>query len=86
MGNPIGGMFLSTLVTLIIVPVFYIEFDRFGSFVLRLTRRGAKQEPEPRHEEPVLVVPIPEAAVSVNGESKKPELAPALPLEPRPAT
>jgi HAE1 family hydrophobic/amphiphilic exporter-1 len=35
----IGGIFLSTLVTLVIVPVFYILFDRFGSWVYRLSRR-----------------------------------------------
>src|SRR5439155_20693741 len=42
----IGGMFLSTLVTLVIVPIYYILFDRFGSYVARLARR----EEKPRHE------------------------------------
>jgi multidrug efflux pump subunit AcrB len=35
----IGGIFLSTLVTLVIVPVFYVVFDRFGAWVMGLTRR-----------------------------------------------
>jgi hypothetical protein len=37
----IGGMFLSTLVTLVIVPVYYVLFDRFGAYVARLARREA---------------------------------------------
>src|SRR5262249_52932695 len=36
----IGGILLSTLVTLIIVPVLYVLFDRFGAWVRSLTRRG----------------------------------------------
>jgi multidrug efflux pump subunit AcrB len=36
----IGGIVLSTMVTLIIVPIFYVMFDRFGAWVYRLTRRG----------------------------------------------
>jgi HAE1 family hydrophobic/amphiphilic exporter-1 len=38
----IGGMFLSTLVTLVIVPVFYVIFDRFGAWVREHTKRGAE--------------------------------------------
>jgi hypothetical protein len=38
----IGGMFLSTLVTLVIVPIYYILFDRFAAYVRKLARR----EPE----------------------------------------
>jgi HAE1 family hydrophobic/amphiphilic exporter-1 len=37
----IGGIVLSTAVTLVAVPVFYVMFDRFGAWLLRLTRRGA---------------------------------------------
>jgi multidrug efflux pump subunit AcrB len=76
----IGGMFLSTLVTLIIVPVFYIEFDKFGSFIMRLAKREPKQQT--MMPEPEVVIQIPEPAV--NGESKKPEKEPVLPLEVRP--
>jgi HAE1 family hydrophobic/amphiphilic exporter-1 len=36
----IGGMFLSTLVTLIIVPIFYLLFDRLGSWVNLHAKRG----------------------------------------------
>src|SRR5262249_3211182 len=35
----IGGILLSTLVTLVIVPIFYVLFDRFGAFVRRLAVR-----------------------------------------------
>lgn len=35
----IGGIVLSTLVTLIIVPLFYVLFDRFGTWVRELSRR-----------------------------------------------
>src|SRR5262249_39583424 len=41
----IGGIVLSTLVTLIIVPIFYVLFDRFGAWVYQITRRG--QGPKP---------------------------------------
>jgi HAE1 family hydrophobic/amphiphilic exporter-1 len=50
----IGGIVLSTLVTLVIVPCFYVLFDRFGAWVASLTRREeAKEPPRPReqHEE-----------------------------------
>src|SRR5207253_6444417 len=35
----IGGCVLSTLVTLIIVPVFYVVFDQFGAWLGRISRR-----------------------------------------------
>lgn len=35
----IGGSVLSTLVTLIIVPLFYVLFDRFGAWVTKLAKR-----------------------------------------------
>src|SRR5205823_2968753 len=38
----IGGIFLSTLVTLVIVPVFYVQFDRFGAYLARLAKRGGR--------------------------------------------
>jgi HAE1 family hydrophobic/amphiphilic exporter-1 len=47
----IGGIFLSTLVTLVIVPVFYVLFDRFGHFVYGLTRRGEDKNSPQRHKE-----------------------------------
>jgi HAE1 family hydrophobic/amphiphilic exporter-1 len=81
----IGGMFLSTLVTLVIVPIFYILFDRFGAYVGGLARR-----------EPAVGVhgaEHPEAgvAVSTNGQAAvngevKPVLVGALNLEARPGT
>src|SRR5207249_3433135 len=36
----IGGIILSTLVTLIIVPIYYVVFDRFGTWLYGLTRRA----------------------------------------------
>jgi len=44
----IGGCLLSTAVTLIVVPVFYVLFDQFGDWVIKLTRR-----PEPEFGLPV---------------------------------
>jgi HAE1 family hydrophobic/amphiphilic exporter-1 len=35
----IGGSLLSTMVTLIIVPLFYVLFDRFGTWVTKLAKR-----------------------------------------------
>jgi HAE1 family hydrophobic/amphiphilic exporter-1 len=46
----IGGIFLSTLVTLIIVPIFYVLFDRFGHWVYGLTRREEENSPQRRKE------------------------------------
>ena len=37
----IGGCLLSTLVTLIIVPLFYVLFDQFGTMMTRLAKRDA---------------------------------------------
>jgi hypothetical protein len=47
----IGGIFLSTLVTLMLVPVFYVLFDRLGDRVRSMTRRGKSQL---AHDEPDL--------------------------------
>ena len=53
----IGGILLSTMVTLIIVPVFYVLFDRFGAWMYRLTRqsqsinRGERGEHRENHAE-----------------------------------
>jgi HAE1 family hydrophobic/amphiphilic exporter-1 len=44
----IGGMFLSTLVTLVIVPIYYTLFDRFAAYVRKLARRGP-EETHPPH-------------------------------------
>ncbi len=41
----IGGSLLSTLVTLIIVPLFYVLFDRFGAWVTKLAQREQREEP-----------------------------------------
>src|SRR5205814_8195016 len=35
----IGGIFLSTLVTLVIVPLCYVQFERVGAWVARQARR-----------------------------------------------
>jgi HAE1 family hydrophobic/amphiphilic exporter-1 len=55
----IGGIFLSTLVTLVIVPVFYVLLDRFGAWVRKASRRELAEAPrrepeaEPLPREPV---------------------------------
>src|SRR5262249_10470194 len=42
----IGGIFLSTLITLVIVPVLYLLVDRFGVWVRGTTRGGAPAKEE----------------------------------------
>jgi multidrug efflux pump subunit AcrB len=44
----IGGSILATSITLVVVPVFYYEFDRLGALLCRLAQPTEKQEP-PRH-------------------------------------
>jgi multidrug efflux pump subunit AcrB len=88
----IGGMFLSTLVTLVIVPIYYILFDRFGSYVARLARR--EQEPASRERQrpedtgpqapPPRVVVVEEPAVNGAAAKEEPALAPVLRIEPKP--
>src|SRR5262245_15069947 len=56
----IGGCVLSTLVTLIIVPVFYVVFDRFGSWLGRISRR-------PQAVPAVVVAMAADELVAVNG-------------------
>jgi HAE1 family hydrophobic/amphiphilic exporter-1 len=81
----IGGVALSTLVTLIIVPVFYVLFDRFGSWVRHMTERA-----EPPHRAPAPSVngaapSHPAAHAARNGEAYTPrskELEPVLELRP----
>ncbi len=66
----IGGIVLSTAVTLIIVPLFYVAFDRFGVWVQKLTRRQ-----EPPEDSAVNGGPV-----EVNGQV--PQETPAKVLEP----
>jgi HAE1 family hydrophobic/amphiphilic exporter-1 len=85
----IGGMFLSTLVTLIIVPVFYIVFDRFGAWIARQARRSSRHDemgPSEPAVTPVILVEWPPTAVTKGEAAKEPELEPALPLRTQPAT
>jgi hypothetical protein len=53
-------MFLSTLVTLVIVPIYYILFDRFGSYVAFLARRDREEriDEQKLHPPHVAVGPI----------------------------
>src|SRR5205823_8983871 len=81
----IGGIFLSTLVTLVIVPVFYVQFDRFGALLARLAMRGGKKPggggPEANGEA------APAAAAALNGSPRPvPEPEPVLPVRARPGT
>jgi hypothetical protein len=87
----IGGMFLSTLVTLIIVPIFYILFDRFGAWIARQARRGGHEagkahEPAAVVHEPAAPVHEPAVATTNGVAAKEPELEPALPLQTQPVT
>ncbi|MCI0459388.1 MAG: efflux RND transporter permease subunit, partial [Gemmataceae bacterium] len=81
----IGGIVLSTLVTLIVVPIFYIWLDRFGAWLATLTRRTPKAASESK----VLAPPPPEPVLAGgrNGEPEPvepKELQPALEVMPRP--
>jgi hypothetical protein len=86
----IGGIFLSTLVTLVIVPIFYVLFDRFGDWVRVLARRGPKAAaagpPEANGYQP----PHGPVGEPANGEAPaprpEPDLQPALEVRPEPAT
>jgi multidrug efflux pump subunit AcrB len=49
----IGGSLLSTAVTLVIVPVFYVLFDHLGARLLAMTRRDEPVEPPSTRREPV---------------------------------
>jgi HAE1 family hydrophobic/amphiphilic exporter-1 len=69
----IGGSLLSTAVTLIIVPIFYVLFDRFGAWVMTLVRREPLTEVAP--------VAIPEPAF--NGHAAAPEPQTKLVIEYR---
>ncbi len=66
----IGGMFLSTLVTLIIVPIYYSLFDRFGSYLRTLTRR---QSPSTARN-----VGEPESEMRPSHTTAQPELEPVF--------
>lgn len=43
----IGGSILSTAVTLIIVPLFYVLFDRFGAWIAKLSQRKSHADEPP---------------------------------------
>ena len=43
----IGGIILSTMVTLVIVPILYVVLDHFGVWFTGLTRRGKDEEERP---------------------------------------
>jgi HAE1 family hydrophobic/amphiphilic exporter-1 len=77
----IGGMFLSTLVTLVIVPIYYILFDRFAAYVRKLARREPSEEKAQGVQGPHFAVNGAVHAAETNGEVKEetPELV--LPLQ-----
>jgi HAE1 family hydrophobic/amphiphilic exporter-1 len=66
----IGGIVLSTLVTLVIVPIFYVLFDRFGAWIFRLTRRGPAERVPAEKDEKV------EVAEGKNGHPRAETRAP----------
>ena len=47
----VGGLLSSTVLTLIIVPIFYVLFDRLGTWVFGLTRRGQHEDSPRWHKE-----------------------------------
>jgi multidrug efflux pump subunit AcrB len=80
----IGGSLLSTAVTLVIVPVFYVLFDRFGTWVLGMTRRDEPTPPAAPGEAAPPAEPVPEPAI--NGHAPARELEPVLRVRPDGAT
>jgi HAE1 family hydrophobic/amphiphilic exporter-1 len=62
----IGGIVLSTLITLVIVPVFYVLLDRFGAWVRAQTRREVREDEADIELVPALV-PALALAVHRNG-------------------
>lgn len=83
----IGGIFLSTLVTLVIVPSFYVLFDRFGSWIKRLAHRQPRA-PRPARSE-AAATPSPHAVTlepAAQSRTREPVLEPALEVRPQPAT
>jgi multidrug efflux pump subunit AcrB len=73
----IGGSLLSTAVTLIIVPVFYVLFDHFGAWLLAVARRDEpppaedqkRRDPKPEVERPPVPGPrVLEPALQVRPE------------------
>jgi HAE1 family hydrophobic/amphiphilic exporter-1 len=75
----IGGIFLSTLVTLILVPVFYVELEKLGQWVRRLSRRGPREDESPQKPTPV---PAPREEAPLQGAAPRPELEPVLEVRP----
>jgi HAE1 family hydrophobic/amphiphilic exporter-1 len=90
----IGGIVLSTLVTLVIVPIFYVLFDRFGHWVSSLTRRDDEAKPK-RGERPGLrTIRLRKPTADLLGEGEEEEVptglagqeAPVLKLNVSPET
>jgi HAE1 family hydrophobic/amphiphilic exporter-1 len=79
----IGGIFLSTLVTLIIVPIMYVLFDRFGAWLRVLAQRKPKV-PGRRWMAQPAAVPVNGAAHPVAQPMPVPQ--PALEARPEPLT
>lgn len=42
----VGGLIVSQMLTLFITPVIFVEMDRFGNFLGRLTGQKKVEEPE----------------------------------------
>jgi hypothetical protein len=82
----IGGIFLSTLITIVVVPVFYLLFDQFGTWVRHMAQRQpAEKRDRPRT--PPFQPPHGEAVrVGAVAETKESVLEPALEVRPQAAT
>jgi hypothetical protein len=76
----IGGSILATSVTLVVVPVFYVVFERLGHWLNELSRRDLPAQAND--------VVRQDAAVPANGTNGHVENAPvpAVALAPLPAT
>src|SRR5262249_52427462 len=80
----IGGIVLSTLVTLVIVPIFYVLFDRFGHWVSSLTQRDDEAKPK-RGEHPGLrTIRLRKPTADLLGEGEEEEVPTGLPQQETP--
>jgi multidrug efflux pump subunit AcrB len=86
----IGGLLVSTLLSLLFVPAFFTIMDDFGNLIWRFFERfiGAADQPEPAHATSIAVNNAhgePIAASGTDGEPREADVAPVLTKVAKPA-
>jgi hypothetical protein len=76
----VGGLLVSTFLSLLFVPAFFTIMDDLGRLSARLFSRfiGPSEEPEAAHAPPI-------AVKDAHGERHEPDVRPAAAKEPAPA-